>query len=347
MTTRSCLRAATALLACAASSLFTIPAFATTLEIATRESLPRVDAAGAQIAKRAAGQTPEGVNLADCLQDQRILFTLRMDQFAPNASVQAWASVEGTDCTMEAARIGPNASCWPLLQAIPLQAAIDVYIPVRRIVGGAMTPRAPRQDESACGALDRTRLQVAFLYFAPGLPGTAAVTTAVAIDADTVPSPPPSGLVASGEPGAVSLSWQGGDGSSIGTLVYCARVEGSACPPVFGGAPVAFGLDPRQACASVGSALATQLTLQTPPRGVLAEDVMHAFAVASVDDFGNVSAVSTPACATPEPGGDEVEPGGGCSVSRPRGAPDAWLAAASSAGLLALSIRAMRRRKAR
>ena len=112
-------RLATAAVVFLLAFTFAALASAQSIEIVNPTSLPRYDAEGNQLAKREITLTPEGVSLQDCVDDQRIRFTLLMSGFQGNASVQAWASVQGNDCKTQTSRQGGTQVCWDLLTGIP------------------------------------------------------------------------------------------------------------------------------------------------------------------------------------------------------------------------------------
>ncbi len=341
------------LLAIAGGLLVTAPAGAATLSVVQSEALPRLDKSGNAIQKRSLSQTPEGINLADCRDDQRIRFTVLLGGFVANGVVEAWASYDGASCSEQTARSGTAATCWPVQQGIPLQPVTQLDVPVRRLVSGALDPARPREDASVCGALDRSRIAVHFLYFEPGQLATASTTYSVAIPVDMVAGEPPAGLVATSEAGRVRVSWEKPREQRDARVdVYCAPVSHVAptaapgtCPPMFAprSSPEEILLvQPGAICASVGGALDPTTTIQSSASGPLEDGVEHTFSIAGIDDFGNVSDPSPPACAAAGPSGDGGDEGGGCAVSRARPGPAPLLAA-----LGVFLVLASRRRRAR
>lgn len=329
-------------LAIAVGVLVSARADATTLTVLQSESLPRLDASGTVVPKRSLSLTPEGVNLADCRDDQRIRFPLQLSEFAANGTLEAWASIDGASCSEQTARTGSAATCWPLMRNIPLQLWSQLDVPVRRIVSGALDPQHPPDDASVCGSLDRSRIAVHFLYFAPGQLATAATTYSVTIPVDMVAGAPPTGLVATSEPGRVRISWDRRERSDMRIDVYCAPVSHVApdappgtCPPMFTerrSSDDIVQVLPAAVCASVGGALGPTTTIQASASGPVEETGPHTFSVAAVDDFGNVSDPSPPSCATAGPGTDEE--GGGCAVSLARPGRAPVLAALAVLGVL-------------
>jgi hypothetical protein len=218
---------------------------AATIGIVNETSLPRLDKSRRPVQKRPLTLTPEAVSLQDCVDDQLIRFTLQMAGFEANASVEAWASNAGQECTQPTARGGGVQQCWRILDSgIPLQTTTDVEIPVRRIMSGAppFLPTAPDATENACGKVNLSTITVHFLYFAPGNQAVAASSKNVAVTVDTVGPKPPSGLKALPGNTRIQVSWVNisggtGDASATGGLteltgvnVYCDPAGGSPTP---------------------------------------------------------------------------------------------------------------------
>lgn len=201
--------------------------FAQSITIAQEQSLPRVDGSGASVGKRPTNLDPEAVSNQDCIDDQRIRFSLTLDGFQPNASLQAWASVGGT-CTELTQRQGGTQVCWPLVSGIPLQTTTQVDIPVRAIMAGAPPGSAASllQGDEMCGQIDLTSVSVSFLYFAPGQPGTAATSKNITVKVDTVGPEPPTGLKTLPGNTRVHIQWdnvsgEGGVAALTGVNLYC------------------------------------------------------------------------------------------------------------------------------
>ncbi|MDF2692014.1 MAG: hypothetical protein K0S65_397, partial [Labilithrix sp.] len=98
-------------------------------------SLPRVDAEGKSVNKRALALKPEGVSHQDCLDDIRIRFPLQLSGFEPNGQLQVWAGTG--DCKPQTSRQTATAICWQIAPNVPLQLNTTVDIPVRNIMSGA------------------------------------------------------------------------------------------------------------------------------------------------------------------------------------------------------------------
>lgn len=171
------------------------------MTIAQATSLPRTDSSGKDINKRDSRFKPEGISFQDCLDDQGIRFSLTMPAPEANASLQAWATTGGTDCSAQTARTGNSAVCWRVRSGIPLSTNPIVTLPVRKIIGGRNNGKDPSKDPEEgrdgidlCGTVDLTTISLQFLYFKPGDVAQAAMKADVTLSADTVGPPAPTGL---------------------------------------------------------------------------------------------------------------------------------------------------------
>lgn len=211
-----------------------------TLTIYQEQSLPRYNSGHTrQINKRGLQYTPEGVNYEDCLEDQEIEFPLQMSGFDPNATVQVWASTNGTDCSAQTARTGGYQLCWQLITGIPLQLTVPVYIKVRDIMAGASpaSPTALRRDVGICGLVDLNTISVQFLYFPPGNPSQASSSQTVTIQVDTVGPAPPSGIHTLPGDTRIYVNWdsisgEGGVTALTGVKIYCDQNGNTSVPSV-------------------------------------------------------------------------------------------------------------------
>ncbi|MBX3205731.1 MAG: hypothetical protein KF764_11730 [Labilithrix sp.] len=244
-----------------------------TINVVNEQSLPRLDKDGNIVPKRPQTLSPEGVSLQDCVDDQKIRFTLQMSGFEIRSNVEAWASI-GQDCKAQTARNVATQVCWRVFDsAIPLSPVTDVDIPVRKIMAGAPPNRPTEPDATAavCGKVDLANISVHFLYFAPGDPVTAQIDKAVPVTVDTVGPAPPSGLSALPGNGRITVRWaniSGGAGDAgatggltelTGVKVYC-DVAGGAPPaaeepaePECRDEPVDAGVDDADAAIDGGT----------------------------------------------------------------------------------------------
>ena len=206
------------------------------ISVANEASLPRVDASGNALAKRSLTLDPERVSDQDCIDDQRIRFTVLLSDYAANATVQVWASSFGQDCSLATNRTGATAQCWRLVDGtIPLTPQQNIDIPVRRIMSGVgpFSPTATDATLNVCGKVGLTTVSVDLLYFAPGNVSTAAVDHTVAVSIDTIDAPG-TGPSLSGS----STSTANGVGCS--TSLATARFQGVATTALLGIAVAAF-----------------------------------------------------------------------------------------------------------
>lgn len=241
---------------------FARPALAQSIEVYNEASLPRLDKDGKVLLKRDRTLTPEGVNFQDCIDDQKIRFTLQMSGFptsGPVPNVRAFASIN-QDCKASTSRPGgTQQQCWALVDSIPTAVTQNVDIPVRKIMAGVNNVSKPDDTEEVCGTVDLATISVQFLYFAPGDPNTAAFAKAVPVTVDTVGPQPPSGLSALPGDTRIKVEWKNISGGSAdggaaagvteltGIKVYCdpAGDQTTTTPaaPVCHDEPVTAGTD--------------------------------------------------------------------------------------------------------
>ncbi len=206
-------------------------ALAQSVTIFQAQSLPRVDAEGNQLQKRPLTLNPEGVSYQDCLDDQRIRFTLSLSGFTANGALEVWAGLSGNTCADQVARTGAAQTCWQVASGLPLQLQTQVDIPVRTIMKGARDPKATDTSAAICGAIDLTNISLNFHYYAPGQLATPAVNQAVPIKVDTIGPPPLSGVKVLPGDTRLHVTWtavgEGGVQDLTGVSVYCAPASGA------------------------------------------------------------------------------------------------------------------------
>jgi hypothetical protein len=160
---------------------------AVTINVVQEQSLPRLDSGGGSVSKRPLTQEPEGVSLQDCLDGQQIAFPLQLAGYAPQSTIEVWAGLSGADCGMQANRTSGTQVCWKVHPGIPLEPNPRPSISVRKIMSGALDPKAVVSDDaSICGKVDLTTISLQFLYFAPGQLATPAQKKDIQIRVDTV-----------------------------------------------------------------------------------------------------------------------------------------------------------------
>jgi hypothetical protein len=279
-------------------------------------SLPRLDANGTPIVKRPLTMEPEGISRKDCVDNLQIEFPLQLTGFQPQATLEGWASLAGADCAVQTNRVGPTATCWKVTDGIPLQPSTRVVVPIRRILAGASSAATPdAADPRLCGSVDLTTFSVQFLYFAPGQLATPAAHAAAQIKADTVGPAPPADVDALAGDGRVEVRWsekEPSDAAVSGMNVYCAKnldAAGTGCSSALPiGTPSDSALDSSSRCATVVGHGATRARVEVTADGqALANGAGYAFAVASVDFFGNTGALSSIACETPFAGAPDLD----------------------------------------
>lgn len=294
------------------SLVATSRASAQTISIANEAALARLDASGQQIQKRPVSLHPEAINAQDCRDDQRIRLPVEMTGFQANAMVEIWASL-GADCSIAPNRAPVTGSCWSLFPTVPLQTVTNVDVPVRALI-------SPASDESQCGKVDLTTIDLQILYFAPGNYETAVVSKHLSIVADTVGPQPPRAAISGGNGRArVELLPTGRISDINSTTAYCEKsASPTACTStvlVAGAEPPA---DPSFECGRIiGNAGATFFTEP------LENGTSHVVGIAARDGFDNLGPLSSVTCATPSPDAETKVQGldepTGCALS-PRGA---------------------------
>ena len=243
-----------------------------TIAVALETSLPRFDSSGKTINKRNLTLTPEAVSNQDCVDDQRIRFTLLLSGYIANAPLLAYASINGQDCSDPTQRAGATSQCWPLIRAadaanltntgpssISLQPQQSVDIPVRALMAGALTPQTPDYSAAICGKVDLTNISVQFLYFDPGNVSAPSATHTTPIVVDTIGPAAPTGL--SHLPGntRIQVNWaniSGGD-PDAGVTGGLTELTGVAiyCTPSTGTSGVSTTTDNDASCTTVDAGI--------------------------------------------------------------------------------------------
>jgi hypothetical protein len=255
--------------------LYVAPARAqgATINVALEKLLPRTDPSGKEITNwRAATLHPEAVNFQDCVDDHRLRFPITMSGFEPLGHIEVWASNGGVDCGQQLNRSSANQLCWRVAPDVPLQQAVDVIIPVRKVMSGAPPFKPIQTDETAnvCGKIDLTNLTVQFLYFAPAQTAAAASKKDVQIQVDTVGPAPPTGIKTKPGNTRVQVQWdnisgEGGVSVLTGVQVFCDPVQPGAVQTVTTGAsctevPIEASVDPDAEAGTVDAGFETVCT---------------------------------------------------------------------------------------
>ena len=239
-----------------------------TFAVSYETSLPRVDPSGNQLQKRNLTLTPEAVSNQDCVDDQRIRFTLLFSGYVANATLLAYAAINGQDCSDPTQRAGATSQCWPLIRGagaanltntgpsnISLQPQQSVDVPVRALMAGALTPQTPDYSAAICGKVDLTNISVQFLYFDPGNVSAPSATHTTPIVVDTIGPAAPTGL--SHLPGntRIQVNWANisGGNPDAGVTGGLTELTGVAiyCTPSTGTSGVSTTTDTDAGCTTV------------------------------------------------------------------------------------------------
>lgn len=271
------------------SLVVTSRASAQSITVANEASLARVDASGEQIRKRPLSLNPEAINAQDCREDQKIRLPIELTGFQPTAKLEIWASL-GADCSSAPNREPVTGSCWSLFPDVPLQMQTNLDLPVRALL-------SPTSDESQCGKVDLTVIDVQILYFAPGNYEAPVISKHVTFTADTVgPEPPRAAINAGNGRARIALVPTAEFSGIVSTTAYC---EKSASPDACTSTALVPGAeppaDPSFECGKMIGA-STGATLFTDP---LENGTNHVVAIAAGDNFGNLGPLSTVTCVTP------------------------------------------------
>jgi hypothetical protein len=343
---------------------------AQSIEIVDKTSLPRVDSQGQTALKRAPESKPEGINLADCRDDQRIQLPLVMTGFVAGDAVEVWAGDAGGDCSEPSARSGDAARCYRLAANVPLLATSTVNIAVKEIVRGPANDATRAFDATGCRLL-RAAASIDIEVLMLGAGGIPKAKDFVSIEAKTLGPPPPAnlGLQAGDARLALSFGPLGGTADVVGLRAFCdaspiaAADAGTAPIPTpstllpADGIPCSDGhllgdsadvlasdVD-KYGCGSFTGANGGAIGIAGMNGAPFVNGTVVAVVVAGTDSFGNVGALSAPLCQVPRPAEAAAGPDGGCSVAERPAVPGA--AALALCALLAFPVGAMAVRRRR
>jgi hypothetical protein len=200
------------------------------LNVPLIKSLPRFDASGASVQKRALALNPEGISLQDCRDDIRVELQITAAGFVANDRVEFWASRSGQDCGAVVQRSGATQQCWKVIpDIVALQQSFSVRVPLRAVIaddktqGGA--PVTPTAD--ICGKIDAATFQLQLLYIKTSSPD-AVSKVPIDIKVDTVGPQALSGVRVLPGDTRLRVSWsavgEGGVTDQTGVKVYCVPV---------------------------------------------------------------------------------------------------------------------------
>ena len=310
-------------------------------------SLARTDANGNGVEKRPLLAT-EGINFDDCLADQRLVLPITVSNATAGAHLEVWAAPSGVDCTAGLVRSGATVVCTSLVSAIPVSGG-SVNVPVRAIVAAALFGSTP--DISICGTVDRTTVGLQVLLF-DSAHGTDALSSAsLPIEIDTLGNPAPAAIVDQVQ-GTVHVTATPPDNVvTTGFGIYCAPAYGNDAGTCSGSAISYMGaapdadFDARYRCVTIvanGTMPPYDAYVKGSPDGTqFAAGTNIAVRVSSLDDFGNLGALSAPQCAVVEQVADVGDPTG-CSAVPGRYGPANVVGILAAAGVLLMARRRRR-----
>ncbi len=204
--------------------IFLVPrvSFAQSIAIANKISLERLDSNGNSIAKRTPELNPEGINLQDCRDGQKIRFPLTLS-FATGDVVEVWATDQGADCSTALNRSGSVQVCYQMPVQVPLVTTPTVDIPVASIIAGLDSTQL---DANGCRQLQaKTPIDVQFLLFRTGTQADATAKDDVSINVKTLGPAPLSGLTVQPGDKRLSIAWQAqgeaGAQDILGVTAFC------------------------------------------------------------------------------------------------------------------------------
>jgi hypothetical protein len=272
-------------------------------------SLPRVDENGKQLAKRPINLTPEGVNNDDCIKNVRIRFSLQVNGFQGNSTIEAWAGLSGQECAATTDRTGVSRQCWKLA-GVPLQLNTIVDIPVRTIMSGVKGVQNIDDSPAICGTVDLTTISVNFLYFAPGQTGQAASNKSISVVVDTVGPSAPTGLNVLPGNTRLAMNWnnisgEGGVSVLTGIRVYCDPNLSTGIPNV----PACQNLIKERAALGDAGTSTTSTTDAGTDSGTVAAILPDGGCVDELDDSGDATFTCPPATSSTSDGSAETDSG--------------------------------------
>ncbi len=193
------------------------------IRIVEPRSLARLDRLGAPVEKRPPDRKPEGISHHDCMDDQRVRFSIELADLGAGSALGVWAGPARVDCAASEARSGEEPTCTRLVAPIPAQPNLVLDVPVRALVSVAAS-RPPTADRDVCDGVDFTTVAVHFLAADESAGDAAGVAHArAAIEIDTVGPRPPRGLRTRPANERIELGWEGVDdpGGLSAVRAYC------------------------------------------------------------------------------------------------------------------------------
>jgi hypothetical protein len=163
------------------------------------------------------------INREDCLRNERVTFELPVTTNNADLSgfqLEVWVGA-GSDCTVDANRMGANPTCWRVQsdQAEFPTASVDVYV---RDIIGRVSVTAGDSDEAVCSPEDTnvrgpTAVKLHFMFLnSAGLPPEGHVPGGWDAEFDVIGPPAPRSVRAGIGERALVVSWREPD--TTGTL---------------------------------------------------------------------------------------------------------------------------------
>jgi len=246
------------------------------------------------------------INQADCLANDSVKLTLELQRGA-ESRLEVWA---GFACEAKTSRVGPTTTCWRVHQGAPEQSIYSLELPVRDVLLGRVRAGTSEDtsDEAACEpASTAITPQVLAVYALLLDDGDNALASAVWKSTYRLKAtPPPDLLDASSANGKlhVELAIESTSDNYIeGFQIFCEPQGASEGA----GTHAQDCSNPRELVAGASGAALQHLRCGSAPKDAtsattdkLSNGVAYGVAIATVDTYGNISALSNPVCGIPQ-----------------------------------------------
>ena len=259
------------------------------------------------------------INLADCLDDDRVILTLGFGSDAPNDALEIWA---GDACELAESRVGPATTCWRLYAAQPTNLSNMPEFRVRDflsgLTGAAEVENADGASDAACKLQMPTTLPQFLTAYVLLVDSNGTVSGSATWRAEyrLVGSPPPDNVLAgvADQQALIAFEYDNADPVAAGVQFYCDPPpndpDAIAKGDLVSRDPAAgehFCSESNELVAGRPAAPLKHLRCGSAPasqrRGIadgLVNGVHYNIAAATVDTFGNVGTLSYPVCAAPQ-----------------------------------------------
>jgi hypothetical protein len=198
---------------------------AVSVAVTLKDQLPRFDANGNPVPasqRRLDPASREGVNLADCHDDQSIQFPIVVTGFQPGDLSEIWASNGAVDCTDPQFRPGTQSVHCVKLGSFPLINTTFTTIKVKTLLSATGITTL---DSFGCPSVDISSITLYFMVFRGGAATPPAGSDTVPIKVDTQGPLPLSGIKALPGNQAITVSWdaagEAGAQDIIGAQALC------------------------------------------------------------------------------------------------------------------------------